>query len=172
LGWLAAGLDRRTLSLPTVRRNPRLDEEGRADRRRVDLIEQWTAAASRVEALELRAYISAMTDLTPPEIIAWLDTLPLKDQLMSLHAMTIAIPALQRSQPLKARTAAIRDELRPTAEELGISWEMPADAASGMCGRFQASRAPAERIAAHMIGPRIGNARNDDSALIERLISA
>jgi hypothetical protein len=67
----------------------------------------------------LRAYISAMTDLTPPEIIAWLDTLPLKDQLMSLHAMTIAIPALQRSQPLNARTAAIRVELRPTAEELG-----------------------------------------------------
>jgi hypothetical protein len=30
-----------------------------------------------------------------------------------------ALPALQRSQPLKARTAAIRDELRPTAEELG-----------------------------------------------------
>jgi hypothetical protein len=53
-----------------------------------------------------------------------------------------------------------------------------------MCGRFEASRAPAEvarcrrcsapvaeRIAAHMIGSRIGNVRNDDSALIERLIS-
>ena len=48
-----------------------------------------------------------------------MDTLPLRDQLVTLHAMTIAIPTLQRSQPLKARTAVIRDELRPTAEELG-----------------------------------------------------
>ena len=45
-------------------------------------------------------------------------TLPLRDQLVTLHAMTIAIPTLQRSYPLKSRMALIRDELRPTAEEL------------------------------------------------------
>jgi len=60
-----------------------------------------------------------VTDPTTPEILAWLGTLPLREQLVSLHAMAIAIPALQRSHPLKARTAVIRDELRPTAEELG-----------------------------------------------------
>jgi len=31
---------------------------------------------------------------------------------------------------------------------------------------------PAERMEAHMIGPEIGNVRNDNAALIERLISA
>jgi putative SOS response-associated peptidase YedK len=31
---------------------------------------------------------------------------------------------------------------------------------------------PAERMAAHEIGPRIGNVKNDDAALIERLKSA
>ena len=31
---------------------------------------------------------------------------------------------------------------------------------------------PAERMEAHMIGPRIGNVKNDDAALIERLNSA
>ena len=35
--------------------------------------------------------------------------LALRDQLVTLHAMAIAIPALQRSHPLKARTAPIRD---------------------------------------------------------------
>jgi hypothetical protein len=60
-----------------------------------------------------------VTDPTAPEILAWLGTLPLREQLVTLHAMAIAIPALQRSHPLKARTAVIRDELRPTAEELG-----------------------------------------------------
>jgi putative SOS response-associated peptidase YedK len=31
---------------------------------------------------------------------------------------------------------------------------------------------PAERMKTHMIGPRIGNVKNDDAALIERLKSA
>jgi hypothetical protein len=76
------------------------------------------AAPSRVEAGDRRAYIGAMTDLTPPEIIAWLGTLPLRDQLVTLHAMTMALPTLRRSYPLKSRMTLIRDELRPTAEEL------------------------------------------------------
>jgi hypothetical protein len=59
-----------------------------------------------------------VTDPTTPEILAWLGALPLREQLVTLHAMVIAIPALQRSHPLKARIAAIREELRPTAEEL------------------------------------------------------
>ena len=50
----------------------------------------------------------AVTDPTTPELLAWLGTLPLREQLVGLHAMAIAIPAVQRSHPLKARTAASR----------------------------------------------------------------
>ena len=61
----------------------------------------------------------AVTDPTTPEILAWMGTLPLRDQLVALHAMTTAIPTLQRSHPLKARMSAIRGELRPNEAELG-----------------------------------------------------
>jgi hypothetical protein len=54
--------------------------------------------------------MSAMTDLTAPEI---LDTLPLRDQLVSLHAMMIAIPTLQRNYPLKQHVAALHAALDP-----------------------------------------------------------
>jgi len=73
----------------------------------------------RLEAADWRAYIIAVTDPTPPEILAWLDTLPLREQLVTLHAMSIAIPALQRSHPLKARIAAAHAALDPTAAQLG-----------------------------------------------------
>ncbi len=59
-----------------------------------------------------------MTDPTAPEILARLGTLPLREQLVTLHAIMIAIPALQRSYPLKARMAAIRSVLRLTETEL------------------------------------------------------
>jgi hypothetical protein len=78
-----------------------------------------TAAPSRVATSERRAHISAMTDLTPSEILSWLDTLPLREQLVTLHAMTMAIPTLQRSHPLKGRIAAVRAALNPTAAQLG-----------------------------------------------------
>jgi hypothetical protein len=39
-----------------------------------------------------------MTDPRTPEIIAWPDTLPLTERLVTLHAMTIAFPPLQRRQ--------------------------------------------------------------------------
>jgi hypothetical protein len=75
--------------------------------------------ARRLEATDPRAYISAMPDLNAPEILAWLDTLPLREQLVTLHAMSIAIPALQRSHPLKARIAAAHAALGRTAAQLG-----------------------------------------------------
>ena len=62
--------------------------------------------------------MSGLTDLTAPEILAWLDTLPLRDQLVSLHAMTIAIPTLQRNYPLKQHVAALHATLDPTAAQL------------------------------------------------------
>jgi hypothetical protein len=42
----------------------------------------------------------------PSETIAWLDTLPSRERLITLHAITIAFPMLPRRSEWKARTAA------------------------------------------------------------------
>jgi hypothetical protein len=60
-----------------------------------------------------------MPDPNAPEILAWLGTLPLREQLVTLHAMAIAIPTLQRSHPLETRIAAAHFALYPTAPQLG-----------------------------------------------------
>ena len=60
-----------------------------------------------------------MTDPTAPEILAWLDSFPLRDQLVTLHAMSIAIPSVRRSHSLKMRIAAGHLALDPTAAQLG-----------------------------------------------------
>jgi hypothetical protein len=60
-----------------------------------------------------------MYDPRSPEILAWLNTLPLTDRLATLHAMPIAFPLLRRSEEWKARIAVAHAELRPAAEELG-----------------------------------------------------
>jgi hypothetical protein len=36
-----------------------------------------------------------------------------------MHGMTIAFPALQKSEDWKARMGKVRDELKPTARQLG-----------------------------------------------------
>jgi hypothetical protein len=60
-----------------------------------------------------------MPDPQSPEILAWLETLPLPERLTALHAMSIAFPQLQRNREWKARIGRVRDELRPTSRELG-----------------------------------------------------
>jgi hypothetical protein len=50
-----------------------------------------------------------------PEILAWLETLPLTVRLTTLHAMSIAFPQLQRSQEWKATNR----QGAATARELG-----------------------------------------------------
>jgi hypothetical protein len=60
-----------------------------------------------------------MTDPRSPEVLAWLDTLPLTDRLATMHAMPIAFPRLRQSEEWKARIAVTHAELRPSAEELG-----------------------------------------------------
>jgi hypothetical protein len=72
------------------------------------------AAASRVEAADGRAYIATVTD----EILAWLDTLPLSERLVTLHAMMFAIPALQRNHSWKSRIAVAHAAIDPTAAQL------------------------------------------------------
>jgi hypothetical protein len=60
-----------------------------------------------------------VTDPRTPEILAWLETLPLAERLATMHAMVLAFPALHRSQQWKARLAVVRAELAPTAKQLG-----------------------------------------------------
>jgi hypothetical protein len=59
-----------------------------------------------------------VTDPTSPEILAWLDTLPLRERLVTLHAMMFAIPSLQRNHGWKARIAGGHDAFNPTAAQL------------------------------------------------------
>jgi hypothetical protein len=60
-----------------------------------------------------------MCDPRTPEILAWLESLPLRKRLAAMHGMTIAFPALQRSADWKAQMGKVRDELKPTARQLG-----------------------------------------------------
>jgi hypothetical protein len=76
------------------------------------------AAASRVQTIEPRAYMSAVTDPTSPEILAWLDTLPVREQLVTLHVMMFAIPTLQRNHSWKAHIAAAHTAINQNAGQL------------------------------------------------------
>jgi hypothetical protein len=62
--------------------------------------------------------MSAVTDPTSPEILAWLDSLPLREQLVTLHAVMFAIPTLQRNHSWKARIAAAHAAINPNASQL------------------------------------------------------
>ena len=73
-----------------------------------------------------RAYISALTEPTAPEILAWLGILPLREQLLTLHATVI----LQRGQSRWARIAAAHDYQRwprsqpdPRTPRSGFPWQ-------------------------------------------------
>jgi hypothetical protein len=72
----------------------------------------------RLETADRRAYIGAVTDPTSPEILAWLDTLPLRERLVTLHTMMFAIPSLQRNHRWKARIAAAHAAINPNAAQL------------------------------------------------------
>jgi hypothetical protein len=60
-----------------------------------------------------------MHDPRSPEVLAWLETLPLAVRLTTLHGMSIGFPQLQRCPEWKARIAKVRDELRPSSRALG-----------------------------------------------------
>jgi hypothetical protein len=52
--------------------------------------------------------MSAVTDPTSPELIAWPDTLPLRERLVILHAVIFAVPTLQRTIPGSAHRRGAR----------------------------------------------------------------
>jgi hypothetical protein len=89
---------------------------------------QWALVIDEIKAIQKTApldagwhwpYISTVSDPTAPEILAWLDTPPLRDRLATLHTMPIAFPQLRQREEWQARVALAHAELRPTAEELG-----------------------------------------------------
>src|SRR4051794_40795694 len=91
---------------------------GVPSRGRLGIFRCSAAAASRVQAADRRAYIGAVTDPTSPEILAWLESLPLREQLVTLHAMMFAIPTLQRNHRWKARITAAHAAIDPNAAQL------------------------------------------------------
>jgi hypothetical protein len=60
-----------------------------------------------------------MHDPRTPEILAWVEAMPLVERLTVMHAMTFVFPLLKSDRTWKARMAAVRTELKPTADELG-----------------------------------------------------
>jgi hypothetical protein len=53
-----------------------------------------------------------MRDPRAPEILAWLRTLPLRDRLATMHAMSAAFPVIKNDRAWTARV-----ELKPTPRE-------------------------------------------------------
>jgi hypothetical protein len=58
----------------------------------------FTRRGQWLEASNPAPHIRAVTDPISPEIIAWLEALPLRERLTMLHAMALAFPQLQRSR--------------------------------------------------------------------------
>ena len=58
-----------------------------------------------------------MPDPRTPEILAWLENLPLTQRLATLHAMSFAFPLLENDRQWIRRIDAVREELQPTAAQ-------------------------------------------------------
>jgi len=66
-----------------------------------------------------RPSTAAVTDPQSPETIAWLESLPPRERAITLHAMMLVFPKLQRNYEWKRRIGDTQAELDPTTEELG-----------------------------------------------------
>ena len=66
-----------------------------------------------------------MRDPRTPEILAWLPTLPLRDRLATMHAMSAAFPSVKDDPAWTARVDAVVSELKPTSRE---HWEIMVEA--------------------------------------------
>jgi hypothetical protein len=71
-----------------------------------------------VNALDFsHPYLRSMRDPRTPEILAWLETLPLSQRLATLHAMSFAFPLLKNDRQWIRRIEIVLDELQPTAAQ-------------------------------------------------------
>ena len=55
-----------------------------------------------------------MHDPRTPEILAWVDAMPIAERLMVMHAMSFAFPILKNDRDWTARVSAVLVELKPT----------------------------------------------------------
>jgi hypothetical protein len=58
-----------------------------------------------------------MHDPRSPEVLAWLDAMPVAKRLTVAQAMAFAFPRLTNDREWKARLSALLAELKPTVEE-------------------------------------------------------
>jgi hypothetical protein len=71
-----------------------------------------------VNALDLsHPYLKSMRDPRTPEILAWLEILPLSQRLATLHAMSFAFPSLKNDRQWISRIETVLGELQPTAAQ-------------------------------------------------------
>jgi len=60
-----------------------------------------------------------MHDPRTLEVLAWVEAMPLVERLATMHAMAFAFPLVKNDRKWKVQMAAVRAELKPTADELG-----------------------------------------------------
>jgi hypothetical protein len=65
----------------------------------------------------VRPYFGPMHDPRTPEILAWLESLSLRERLTTLHAMSFAFPLLKNDRGWNVRISAVLVELGPTKRE-------------------------------------------------------
>ena len=71
-----------------------------------------------VNALDFsHLYLRSMRDPRTPEILAWLEILPLTQRLATLHAMSFAFPLLKNDRQWIRRVETVLGELQPTAAQ-------------------------------------------------------
>src|SRR5260370_40118304 len=61
----------------------------------------------RLDPTPSRPYLGAMLDPRTPEILAWVDAMPIAERLTVMHAMSFAFPILKNDQDWTARVSAV-----------------------------------------------------------------
>jgi hypothetical protein len=58
-----------------------------------------------------------MQDPRTPEIMAWVDAMPLAERLTVIHAMSFAFPTLKNDRDWRAKVSTVLVELKPTKRQ-------------------------------------------------------
>ena len=58
-----------------------------------------------------------MHDPRTPEILAWVDAMPIAERLTVMHAMSFAFPILKNDRGWTAKISAVLVELKPTKRQ-------------------------------------------------------
>jgi hypothetical protein len=58
-----------------------------------------------------------MQDPHTPEILAWVDAMPILERLTVMHAMSVAFPILKNDRAWTAKVSAVLVELKPSKRQ-------------------------------------------------------